>query len=85
MKYGITFWSNSTDSKSVCQKRNLRDYNIDFKARISGKPLFKALEILTLPSLCILFLMTFLVLILFTRNFLVRIIDTRMKGQLLDH
>jgi hypothetical protein len=54
------------------------------RSRASWKPLFKALEILTLPLQYVLSLMTFLVhnLEYFTCNFSIHSINTRKKLQL---
>jgi hypothetical protein len=58
MKYGIIFWGNSIDAKDLAVKRESCENNEGTKSRISCKPLFKALEILTLPS-CYYYYMTF--------------------------
>jgi hypothetical protein len=60
IKFGIIFWGNSTESKRVFQlQKKIVRIMTGTKSRISCKPLFKALEILTLPSQYILSLMTF--------------------------
>jgi hypothetical protein len=85
MKYGIIFWGYHTDSIRVfqLQKRVVRIMT-GARSTASSKPLFKALEILTLPSQYILSLMTFLVheLQYFTFNFSIHNINTRKKLQL---
>jgi hypothetical protein len=60
MKYGIIFWRNSTDSKRVfqLQKKIVRIMTVS-KSRISCKPFFKAMELLSLPSHYILSVITF--------------------------
>jgi hypothetical protein len=61
LKYGIMFWGNHTDSISVfwLHKKVVR-IMAGAKSRALCKPLFKTLQILTLPSQYILSLMTFL-------------------------
>jgi hypothetical protein len=85
LKYGIMFWGNHTDSMRVfhLQKKVVR-IMAGAKSRVSYKPLFKALEILTLPSQYILSLITFLAhnLEYFTFNSSVHNINTRKRLQL---
>jgi hypothetical protein len=66
------------------QKKTVSIIITGAKSRASCKPLFKALEILTLPLQYILSLMTFLVYNLeyFTFNFSIHSINTRKKLQL---
>jgi hypothetical protein len=59
LKYGIMFWDNHTDRVFRLQKKVVRNM-AGAKSKISCKPLFKTLEILTLPSQYILSLMIFL-------------------------
>jgi hypothetical protein len=55
------FWDNHTDSIRVFQlQKKVVRIMAGAKSRVSCKPLFKILEILTLPSQYILSLMTFL-------------------------
>jgi hypothetical protein len=61
MKYGIIFWGNHTDSMRVFQlQKKIVRIMTGTKSSASCKPLFKALEILTLPSQYVLSLMNFL-------------------------
>jgi hypothetical protein len=53
MKYGITFWGNSTDNKRVFQlQKEILKNMARPKIRISSKPLLTALAILTAFSVC---------------------------------
>jgi hypothetical protein len=85
LKFGIMFWGNHTDSIRVfpLQKKVVR-IMAGAKSRVFCKPLFKTLEILTLPSQYILSLMTFLThnLEYFTFNSSVHNINTRKRLQL---
>jgi hypothetical protein len=65
LKYGIMLWGNRTDSIRVFQlQKKVVRIMVGAKSRVSCKPLFKTLEILTLLSQYILYLMTFLYIIL---------------------
>jgi hypothetical protein len=85
MKYGLIFWGSHSDSNRVfrLQKKVIRIMT-GSKSRVLCKPLFKALEILTLPSQYILSLMTFMIYNIeyFTFNSSVHSFNTRKKVQL---
>jgi hypothetical protein len=84
LKYGIMFWGHHTDGIRVfrLQKKVVR-IMAGAKSRVSFKPLFKILEILTLSSQHILSLMTFLAhnLECFTFNSSVLNINIRKRLQ----
>jgi hypothetical protein len=50
MEYGIIFWGDSTGSKRIFQLQKKIRIVTGSKSRTHCKPLFKSLEILTLPS-----------------------------------
>jgi len=84
IKYGITFWGNSADNKSIFpwQNANVRIVSDNGgKIQKAHKPVFKALEILTLPAKHISSLMTLVVnnLEYFTCNFSVHNSNTWKK------
>jgi hypothetical protein len=85
MKYGLIFWGSHSDSKRVfrLQKKIIRIVT-GSKSRVPCKRLFKALEILTLPSQYILSLITFMIYNIeyFTFNSSVHSFNTRKKVQL---
>jgi hypothetical protein len=59
-KYGIIFWSNSTDSKIVFQlRKKIVRITTETKSSISYKPVCRAIGTLTLPSEYILSSMNF--------------------------
>jgi hypothetical protein len=84
MKFGIIFCGNSADRKKTeLQKKSVRIMT-GTEFQISCKALFRALELLTLPSQYILSLITFLAhnLEYFSFNFSVHSINTRKKVHL---
>jgi hypothetical protein len=78
------FWGKHTDSTSLSVAEEVVRIMAGVKSRVSCKPLFKTLQILTLPSQYILSLMTFLTHNpeYFTFNSSVHNIDTRKRLQL---
>jgi len=86
LKYGIIFWGNSVDSKkSLGVTRESCENNERTKSRISCKPLFKSLKILTQLPYYYCF-MTFLILNLeyFTFNFSLHSINARKNVNYID-
>jgi hypothetical protein len=85
MEYGIAFWGGAAESKRVfeLQKRVIRIMT-GLNSRTSCEPLFRSLEILTLPSQYILSLMKLLLqnMANYMCNFTVHGINTRNKLQL---
>jgi hypothetical protein len=79
LKYGITFWATIQTAQVFWLQKKVTRIMAGVKSRVSCKPLFKTLEILTLPSQYILSLMTFLTHSLehFTFNSSVHNINTR--------
>ena len=89
MTYGVIFWGNSSDSKRVflVQKRAIRAI-CGVSSRMSCRPLFSRLGILTLASQYIFSLMSFVVnnINLFPRVSSFHSVNTRQKSHLhLDH
>jgi hypothetical protein len=83
LTYGIMFWDDYTDRVFRLQKKVVRNM-AGAKSKVSCKPLFKTLEILTLPSQYILSLTTFLShnLEYFTFNSSVHNIKAKKRYQL---
>lgn len=85
MRYGVIFWENSPVSRKVfqLQKKIIRIIR-GSTSRTSHKPLFRTLEVLTMPSEYVLSLVSLFVdyLEYCTFNFLIREINTRRRVQL---
>jgi hypothetical protein len=85
MECGIIFWGNSSSNKKIFQmQKEIVRIRTGTAPRTSFKPLFRTVEILTMPSQYILSLMTFLVNNLehFTFKTYIHKINTRRSVQL---